>query len=657
METNPLPINSDIEDATSPYNPLLGNDTQLENSRCCRRSINFYALISFLALLLVFVMVLVGSQRSGTSVVNKGTASSSSLSNLRGVSEGVSDKTFRLFSGNGETFSWTESMLSWQRTAYHFQPKKSWMNDPNGPLFYKGWYHLFYQYNPDSAIWGLIRWGHAMSKDLIHWHHLPMAMVPDKWYDVNGVWTGSATILPNGTIIMLYTGSTTESVQVQNLAYPADPDDDPFLTNWLKYPGNPVLVPPPGIGAKDFRDPTTAWQSNDGSWKITIGSKVNKTGITLVYKTKDFKTYELLDGLLHAVPGTGMWECVDFYSVSTTADKGLDSPVKYVLKASLDDDKNDYYALGTYDPESDTWTPDNPVLDVGIGMRYDYGKYYASKTFYDQNKDRTVLWGWISESDSEVTDVKKGWASVQGIPRTVVFDEKTRTNILQWPVEEVESLRSNSKTFNNITVEAGSIVPLDIGMATQLDIIAEFEIDITPLALEETVENDVEFSCSTSEGASTRGAVGPFGLLVLAHESLSEHTPVYFYLAKDAFGNIKTFFCADHSRSSKASDVGKMVYGSTVPVLAGEKLSMRVMVDHSIVESFAQAGRTCITSRVYPTEAIYEKTRVFLFNNATQASVTASITTWQMKSAAAITSYSMMCMFLVILIHMVFLKI
>ncbi|XP_043694930.1 beta-fructofuranosidase, soluble isoenzyme I-like isoform X2 [Telopea speciosissima] len=652
METKPLPINSDIEYAVaSPYNPLLGNDIQLESPESRRISINFYALISFSALLLISVMFFVGIHRSEISGVNEDTTSSSS-STPRGVSEGVSDKTFRLFSGNGIPFSWTESMLSWQRTGYHFQPKKSWMN---GPLYYKGWYHLFYQYNPDTAVWGLIRWGHAMSKDMIHWHHLPMAMVPDQWYDINGVWTGSATLLPNGTIIMLYTGSTHESVQVQNLAYPAD-SDDPSLINWLKYPGNPVLIPPPGIGAKDFRDPTTAWQANDGSWKITIGSKVNKTGISLVYKTKDFINYELLDGLLHAVPGTGMWECVDFYPVSTTDDNGLGTPVKYVLKASLDDDKNDYYALGTYDPESDTWTPDNPVLDVGIGMRYDYGKYYASKTFYDQEKDRRILWGWISESDSEVTDVKKGWASVQSIPRTVVFDKKTRTNIIQWPVEEVENLRSNSKTFNNITIKAGSIVPLDIGKATQLDITVEFEIDIT--ALEETVdENDFEYHCISSEGASSRGAMGPFGLLVLAHETLSEHTPVYFYLAKDAYGNIKTFFCADHSRSSKANDVGKMVYGSTVPVLAGEKLSMRIMVDHSIVESFAQGGRTCITSRVYPTEAINENTRLFVFNNATQASVTASIKTWQMNSAAVIQSYSMICMVLVILIHLIFLKI
>ncbi|KAK3038460.1 hypothetical protein RJ639_029758 [Escallonia herrerae] len=497
----------------------------------------------------------------------------------RGVAEGVSAKSF-LSTAELPSFPWTVKMLAWQRTAFHFQPKMNWMN---GPLFYKGWYHLFYQYNPDGAVWGNIVWGHAISRDLIHWRHLPIAMVADHWYDINGVWTGSATVLPDGQVVMLYTGSTNESVQVQNLAYPANLSD-PLLVDWVKYSGNPVLVPPAGIHFKDFRDPTTAWSTSEGKWRITIGSKVNKTGISLVYETKDFISYELLDGLLHAVPGTGMWECVDFYPVSKLEENGLDTSVdgpgvKHVVKASLDDTKIDYYAVGTYDGASGIWTPDDP----------------------------------------------------KGIPRTIIFDKKTGSNILQWPIEEVEKLRLNSDEFNQLEVRAGSVVSLDVSSGSQLDIMAEFEVDKE--ALERINGTDVDYKCSANGGAAERGALGPFGLLVLADKNLTEQTPLYFYIAKGTDGNLKTFFCTDQSRSSEATDVDKSIYGSTVPVLKSEKLHMRILVDHSIVESFAQGGRTCITSRVYPTKAIYGDARLFLFNNATETKITASLKIWQMSSA------------------------
>ncbi|XP_059629444.1 beta-fructofuranosidase, soluble isoenzyme I-like [Cornus florida] len=539
-------------------------------------------------------------------------------------------KTFRQFSGDGKVYPCTNAMLpSWRKTTYHFQPQENWMS---GPLFHMGWYHLFYQHNPNSPVWGNITWGHAVSTDMIHWHHLPFAMVPDSWFDCNGVFTGSATILPDGQIIMLYTGDTIDHVQVQNLAYPANLSD-PLLRNWVKYAGNPVIIPPRGIAPKDFRDPTTAWLGPDGKWRITIGSKVNTTGVSLVYQTTNFISYELLDGVLHAVPGTGMWECVDFYPVSMTGKNGLDTSatgpgLKHVFKASLDDEKRDYYALGTYDPVNGRWTPDNPELDVGIGLRVDYGKYYASTTFHDQNKDRRILWGWIGETDRS-DDLLKGLASVQAIPRTVLFDNKTGTNLLHWPVEEVESLRLNSTEFNEVEVEPGSVVPLNITSATQLDISATFEIDKE--ALEATVEADVNYNCTG--GATARGALGPFGLLVIADETLSEQTPVYFYIAKDTDGSAKTWFCADETRSSKASYVYRSIYGSIVPVLDGEKFSMRLLVDHSFVESFAQGGRSVITSRLYPTSAIDGAARVFLFNNATGLKVTASLKIWQMDSA------------------------
>ncbi|CDY31826.1 BnaC09g13230D [Brassica napus] len=608
-----------------------------------RRPIKVHLAIysGFLLIALYVTLVITHGGSAPKNDVNDDTTVES-RARLAGVSEKSNDHIWNLSNDlKGEAFAWNNTVLSWQRTAFHFQPEKNWMNDPNGPLFYKGWYHFFYQYNPNGAVWGDIFWGHAVSKDLIHWLYLPFAMVPDQWYDANGVWTGSATFLDDGSIVMLYTGSTDKFVQVQNLAYPEDPKD-PLLLKWTKFSGNPVLVPPPGIGAKDFRDPTTAWKTSDGKWRITIGSKINRTGISLIYDTTDFKTYEKHETLLHQVPNTGMWECVDFYPVSKTKDKGLDTSVngpdvKHIIKASMDDTRIDHYAIGTYYDSNATWVPDNPSIDVGIstGLRYDYGKFYASKTFYDQHKGRRILWGWIGESDSEAADVQKGWSSVQGIPRIVALDTKTGKNLVQWPVKEIESLRLRSKKFH-MKVEPGTVVPVDVGPAAQLDIEAEFKIkkeDLEVVFADDSVEDDKEFSCETSGGATVRGALGPFGFSVLADQSLSEQTQVYFYVTKGKDSKLKTFFCTDTSRSTMANDVVKPVYGSFVPVLKGEKLTMRILVDHSIIEGFGQGGRTCITSRVYPTKAIYGATRLFLFNNANDAAITASFKVWQMNSA------------------------
>nr|AAS88729.1 vacuolar invertase1 [Triticum monococcum] len=615
------------------YAPLAPSDVA-EERRGGGGGVRWRACVAVLAASAVVVLVvasaLAGSGRVDRVVGGDVVADMPPLAETarsRGRDAGVSEKTSGAADemvgllgagGDADGFPWSNAMLQWQRTGFHFQPEKNWMNDPNGPVYYRGWYHLFYQYNPEGAVWGNIAWGHAVFRDLIHWRHLPLAMVPDQWYDINGVWTGSATVLPDGSLVMLYTGSTNASVQVQCLAVPADPNDS-LLRNWTKYEANPILVPPPGIGDKDFRDPTTAWfDESDKTWRTVIGSKDNHghTGIVMTYKTKDFINYELIPGLLHSVPGTGMWECIDFYPVG-----GADgSEELYVMKESSDDDRHDWYALGRYDAAANKYTPIDAEMDVGIGLRYDWGKFYASKTFYDPSKNRRVLWGWIGETDSERADVAKGWASLQSIPRTVELDEKTRTNLIQWPVVEIETLRNNSTDLGGTTIDTGSVLPLPFRRATQLDIEATFHLDTSTIAA--VNEADVGYNCSTSGGAANRGALGPFGLLVLADGALKEQTAVYFYVSRGLDGGLQTHFCQDESRSSLAQDVVKRVVGFTVPVLDGEDLSVRVLVDHSIVESFAMGGRSTATSRVYPTEAIYAAAGVYLFNNATGAAVT-----------------------------------
>ncbi|KAK9293116.1 hypothetical protein L1049_021102 [Liquidambar formosana] len=225
--------------------------------------------------------------------------------------------------------------------------------------------------------------------------------------------------------------------------------------------------------------------------------------------------------------------------------------------------------------------PDYPEKHLGFGLKVDYGRYHASKMFYDPNKMRRINWGYVVEADDKEKDhVNKGWAGrIQSIPRVVDFDQKTRNNKLQWPVEWLSSTE-----FDGVEVGPGKRVPFDIGTATeQLDISAEFEIDKE--ALEENVDEHVNYDCWG--GAVVRGSFGPFGLLVNAHPSFSELTLIYFHIAKATGGTLKTFVCTDKSRSSKASSVDKQIYGAEVPLLYDENLSMRLLINHSVVESFA----------------------------------------------------------------------
>nr|APM87558.1 1-FFT [Taraxacum brevicorniculatum] len=609
---------SDVENAPN-STPLLNHP---EPSRAAVRKQSFVRVLSSITLVslffvLAFVLIVLNQQDSTNTVANSAPPGAT-VPEKSSVKHSQSDR------------------LRWERTAYHFQPAKNFIYDPNGPLFHMGWYHLFYQYNPYAPIWGNMSWGHAVSKDMIHWFELPVAMVPTEWYDIEGVLSGSTTALPNGQIFALYTGNAKDFSQLQCKAVPLNASD-PLLVDWVKYEDNPILYIPPGIGPKDYRDPSTVWTGPDGKHRMIMGTKQNGTGMVHVYHTTDFINYVLLDEPLHSVPNTDMWECVDFYPVSTINDSALDiaaygSDIKHVIKESWEGHGMDLYSIGTYDAYKDKWTPDNPELDVGIGLRVDYGRLFASKSLYDPLKKRRVTWGYVGESDSPDQDINRGWATIYNVGRTVVLDRKTGTHLLHWPVEEIESLRSNVREFNEIELVPGSIIPLDIGMATQLDIVATFKVD--PEALMAKSDINSEYGCTTSSGATQRGSLGPFGIVVLADLALSELTPLYFYIAKNTDGGLVTHFCTDKLRSSLDYDGERVVYGGTVPVLDGEELTMRLLVDHSVVEGFAQGGRTVITSRVYPTNAIYEEAKIFLFNNATGASVKASLKIWQMGSAS-----------------------
>ncbi|XP_021765134.1 beta-fructofuranosidase, insoluble isoenzyme 1-like isoform X1 [Chenopodium quinoa] len=532
-------------------------------------------------------------------------------------------------------------------------------------MYYKGLYHLFYQYNPWGSTWGNIVWAHSVSGDLINWEALEPAIHESKPFDINGVWSGSATILPGNRPVILYTGLTATSVQVQNVAIPANLSD-PYLRKWVKPDYNPIITPTSDVNTSLFRDPTTAWWSQ-GHWHIVVGSRRKHRGVAYLYKSRDFKKWTKAKHPLHSAPNTGMWECPDFFPVSTRSKNGLDtsttgSNVKHVLKVSLDVTRFEYYTIGKYDANKDQYYPDNAKIDGWNGLRFDYGNFYASKTFFDSQKGRRILWGWSNESWTPDITALKGWAGIQAIPRSIWLDPKGK-QLVQWPVEEVERLRANKVELNNRQLKPGNRFEIKGITPVQADVEVIFKIPNLEKA--DTFDSnwvDPQDLC-IQIGSNVRGGVGPFGLLTLASDNLEEYTPIFFRVFKAQNNKHVVLMCSEGSSSSTEKGLYKPTFGGFVDVdlRFEKKISLRtlvsiipyfhikmvyiyslfnfqlnyliqfVQIDHSIVESFGAGGKTCIVSRVYPNLAIMNKAHLYVFNNGTNAVIVEHLKAWTMK--------------------------
>ncbi|KAL5742166.1 hypothetical protein ACOSP7_028898 [Xanthoceras sorbifolium] len=517
------------------------------------------------------------------------------------------------------------------RTAYHFQPPKYWIN---APMYYNGIYHFFYQYNPKGAVWGNIVWAHSVSKDMINWEALEPAIYSSKPFDINGCWSGSATILPSNKPVILYTGIDPQQRQVQNYAVPSNLSD-PYLRKWTKPDNNPLVVPDQGINATAFRDPTTAWLGNDGHWRILVGGKRKRRGMAFLYRSKDFVNWIKAKHPLHSSPETGMWECPDFYPVSVMGKTGLDTSfmgqsVKHVLKVSLNVTRCDYYTVGRYVRNKDKYVPNNNSVDGWSRLRYDYGNFYASKTFFDAAKNRRILWGWANESDSPHDDVQKGWAGIQTIPRMVWLDDSGK-QLLQWPIKELETLRGKSVQVRNKVLKSGEHFEIKGVTAAQADVDVTFSLPSLDKAEKyDPSWTDAQKVCS-QKGAHVKGGIGPFGLLTLASKNLEEYTPVFFRIFKAANKHV-VLMCSDARSSSLKDGLYKPPFAGFVDAdLADKKLSLRSLIDHSVVESFGAGGKTCITSRVYPTLAVFDDAHLSAFNNGTETVVVENVNAWSLK--------------------------
>uniref|UniRef100_A0A803LD96 Beta-fructofuranosidase n=2 Tax=Chenopodium quinoa TaxID=63459 RepID=A0A803LD96_CHEQI len=506
-------------------------------------------------------------------------------------------------------------------------------------MIYKGIYHLFYQYNPDGVVWAPPVWAHSTSTDLVNWTPQPIAIEPQMEANINGSWSGSATILPGNRPAMLFTGLNSKYEQVQDLAFPKDLSD-PYLKEWALIAQNPVMFPSPenNINASSFRDPTTAWILSDGIWRVLVGSKTGTTGTSLLFKSKDFVNWVQTKSPLYSYKLSGMWECPDFFPVYINGKQnGVDTSVigphvKHVLKNSLDDTKHDIYTIGTYKPKKDAYVPDVGFMNDS-SLRYDYGKYYASKTFFDDTTERRILLGWANESSSVADDMKKGWSGIHTIPRRISLDKHGK-QLIQWPISEIEALRGKPTRKPAQVIKGGSLVEISGVTAAQADVEISFGIhELKNIEKFDASWTDPQLLCS-QKGASVSGGLGPFGLLTLASKGLEEYTAVFFRIFKAHDNKFVVLMCSDQSRSSLNPTPDKTTYGTFMDVdPIHEGLSLRILIDHSVVESFGGNGKNVITSRVYPTLAIHHAAYLYAFNYGSESVRITSLTAWSMKKA------------------------
>ncbi|MFY0688428.1 MAG: glycoside hydrolase family 32 protein [Cyclobacteriaceae bacterium] len=340
------------------------------------------------------------------------------------------------------------------RPQVHFSPEANWMNDPNGMFYYQGEYHLFYQYYPDSTVWGPMHWGHAVSEDLINWEHLPIALYPDS---LGYIFSGSAVVdktnssgfgtEENPPIVAIFTYHSVEKqkagrrdVESQGLAYSIDKG-----RTWTKYEGNPVLLDPT---QRDFRDPKVIWHSESHSWIMTLAVKDH----VAFYYSKDLKTWDFLSEFGQEIEfDGGVWECPDLFplQVEKTGEQ------KWVLLVSFNSipgkGSGTLYFVGDFDGTN--FKLDNDKQRV---FWLDHGRdNYAGVTFSDihPNDGRRILMGWMSNWEYAQQVPTHPWRSAMTLPRELsLYRHKLGYMIKSYPVAETQMLRRRATEINRTLI-------------------------------------------------------------------------------------------------------------------------------------------------------------------------------------------------------------
>lgn len=452
------------------------------------------------------------------------------------------------------------------RPQIHFTPKSGWMNDPNGMVFVNGEYHLCYQYYPDKTVWGPMHWGHAVSKDLIHWEHLPIALYPDT---LGYIFSGSAVVDKNNTtgfgkdgkapLVAIYTyhnmngeRAGRNDFQYQAIAYSNDNG-----RTWEKYAGNPVLKNP---GQRDFRDPKVFWHNESNQWIMSLATHQTIS----FYGSANLKSWTRLSEFGNGIGSHGgVWECPDLFPLSTENGK------KWVLLVSNSGAPNGgtgtQYFIGNFDGTNFT------AEDAPYPLWLDYGKdNYAGVTWDNipENDGRRLHIGWMNN-----------WQYANNIPVFNIAPKGARgsmtlvreLNLEMHPegyfllknkvVSEIESIANDWKTIVDEALSS-KIVALNLNnkKAYHLQMIGKTS-DSETLSLK--LSNSKNEFCSIN---------------IDARKLIFKRSDSGIVNFADAF--------SDNSESP--------VFGNTNPV------KLDIYVDQSSVEIFVNDGAVSLTNLVFP---------------------------------------------------------
>jgi fructan beta-fructosidase len=322
-----------------------------------------------------------------------------------------------------------------RRPDFHFTVKRGWNNDVNGPVFFNGQYHLFWQSYPYAthADGGRMQWDHAVSKDLIHWRFLPTALAPDK---LGAVWSGTSVIdrdnvagFGRNAFLIFYTAFDPGThKQVQCIAYSTDSG-----RTFTRYSGNPVLDTGAEVGSSDTRDPKVFWYEPTRRWVLVL---FEKDGMS-IFNSTDLKHWSRKS---HQI---SFFECPDLFELPVDGDP---KHMKWVMHGG-----SASYQIGSFDGER--FTPETPVLKYAEG-RNQAGDdiLYAAETFADMPGNRRVqmAWGRIEDKSAPFS---------QMILFPTEFSIQTTPDgprLLAAPIREIAALHSRRHEWTELTAEAAN---------------------------------------------------------------------------------------------------------------------------------------------------------------------------------------------------------